>query len=209
MHGVSRLSSAQAYESLKKIPAAVNGTRCLPFFNLPAFGMPHSRNLETRMNTFASRFALLALAVSAVTLAPAAFAQDSTAAGTSSSQPANPQHAAPDPQKQAARLTKRLGLSADQSGKITTILQNQQQQLAAARGDNSLSKQDLHAKLRSIHQDTDTQITAVLTPAQQTQYANMKEQMKQRMQNAHNGGSSSGSSGNSSSNSGSNSSDSN
>lgn len=144
------------------------------------------------MNTFASRFAMLALAVSAVTLAPAVFAQDTAPAGASTSQSSSPQHAAPDPQKQAARLTKRLGLSDDQSSKITTILQNQQQQLTAARGDSSLSKQDLHAKLRSIRQDTDSQINAVLTPAQQTQYASMKQQMKERMQNAHKADSSSG-----------------
>jgi periplasmic protein CpxP/Spy len=149
------------------------------------------------MNTFTSRFALLALAISAVTLAPAAFAQDSSSAGTSSAQSSGPQHAAPDPQKQAARLTKKLGLSDDQSSKITSILQNQQQQLAAARSDSSLSKQDLHAKMRSIRQDTDTQINGVLTPAQQTQYASMKQQMKQRMQNAHNGGSPSDGSGDS------------
>jgi periplasmic protein CpxP/Spy len=144
------------------------------------------------MNTFASRFALLALAVSTVALAPVAFAQDTPPAGADSSQSSGPQHQAPDPQKQAARLAKRLGLSDDQSAKITTILQNQQQQMAAARSDSSLSKQDQHAKMRSIRQDTDTQINAVLTPAQQTQYANMKQQMKERMQNAHNGGSSSG-----------------
>jgi Spy/CpxP family protein refolding chaperone len=143
------------------------------------------------MNTFASRFALLAFAVSAVTLAPAVLAQSSAPANASSSQASGPRHAAPDPQKQAARLTKRLGLSNDQSTKITTILQNQQQQLAAARGDSSLSQQDRRAKMRSIHQDTDTQINAVLTPAQQTQYTTMKQQMRERMQNAHNGGSSS------------------
>lgn len=151
------------------------------------------------MNTFASRFALLALAVSAVTFAPAVFAQDNASAGSSSSQSSGPQHAAPDPQKQAARLTKRLGLSDDQSSKIATILQNQQQQLTAARGDSSLSKQDMHAKLRSIRQDTDTQINAVLTPAQQTQYASMKQQMKERMQNAHKAAAPSDSSGSSSS----------
>jgi periplasmic protein CpxP/Spy len=144
------------------------------------------------MNTFASRFVLLALAVSAVTLAPAAFAQDSDSAGANSSQSTGPQHGAPDPQKQAARLTKRLGLSADQSAKITSILQNQQQQIAAARGDSSLSKQDQHAKMRSIREDTDTQINAVLTPAQQTQYASLKQQMKERMQNMHNSGSGAG-----------------
>jgi periplasmic protein CpxP/Spy len=147
------------------------------------------------MKPFTSRFALLALALATAGLAPVAFAQDNAAAG-SSSQSTAPQHAAPDPQKQAARLTKRLGLSDDQTSKITTIFQNQQQQVAAARGDSSLSQQDLRSKLHSIRQNTDTQINAVLTPAQQTQYANMKQQMKQRMQNAHNGGQSSNNSDN-------------
>jgi periplasmic protein CpxP/Spy len=144
------------------------------------------------MNKTASRFALLALALSAASLAPAAFAQDNAPASAGSSSSAMPRHAAPDPQKQAARLAKRLGLSDDQSAKITTILQNRQQQLAAARGDSSLSPQDRRAKVRSIQQDTDTQINGVLTPAQQTQYANIKQQMKARMQNAHNGNSPSG-----------------
>jgi periplasmic protein CpxP/Spy len=153
------------------------------------------------MNTFASRFALLALAAGAITLAPGVFAQTSAPADTGSSQSSGPQHAAPDPQKQAARLTKRLGLSDDQSTKIATILKNQQQQIAAVRGDSSLSQQDQHAKMHSIRHDTDTQINAVLTPAQQTQYANLKQQMKARMQNAHNGGSSGGGSGSHSSSS--------
>ncbi|GLQ97958.1 hypothetical protein GCM10007863_23780 [Dyella mobilis] len=167
----------------------------LTVFQLPAFGELTHEFWRHRMNILASRFALLALAVGAVTLAPSlAFAQDSTSTGASSSPSSGAQHTAPDPQKQAARLTKRLGLSADQSTKITTILQNQQQQLAAARGDSSLSKQDLHAKLHGIRQDTATQINAVLTPAQQTQYASMKQQMKQRAQNARNAGSSTGSS---------------
>jgi periplasmic protein CpxP/Spy len=160
------------------------------------------------MNKLASRFALLALALSAASLASTAFAQDSAPANAGSSSSAMPKHAAPDPQKQAARLTKRLGLSDDQSTKIATILQNRQQQVAAARSDSSLSPQDRRAKVHSIQQDTDSQINAVLTPAQQTQYANMKQQMKQRMQNAHNGGSSSNATHGSDSSSGSSNSDS-
>ena len=76
------------------------------------------------MNKLASRFALLALALSAVTLAPVAFAQDNGAStDSSSSAPSStPMHQAPDPQKQAARLTKRLGLSDDQSSKLLTVL---------------------------------------------------------------------------------------
>jgi periplasmic protein CpxP/Spy len=139
------------------------------------------------MNNFASRFALLALALSAVSVAPLAFAQDNNppAPAGNASQSSQPMHQAPDPQKQAAHLTKRLGLSDDQSSKIATILQNRQQQIAAVRGDSSLSPQDRRSKVHSIQQDSDSQINAVLTPAQQTQYANMKQMQRQHMQNGH------------------------
>ncbi|GAB2573099.1 hypothetical protein ISP15_04235 [Dyella jejuensis] len=140
------------------------------------------------MRIFASRFALLSLALSTLALAPVAGAQDS-APGAADSSSAGPQHFAPDPQKQAARLTKRLGLNADQSAKIVAILQNHQQQAAAARGDTSLSQQDRRARLHAIQQEAASQINAVLTPEQQTQYAAMKQNMKDRWQHGHDGSS--------------------
>ena len=147
------------------------------------------------MNRFASRFALFGLALGVVSFAPAAFAQDSGTA-TSSNSAAGQQHRAPDPQKQAARLAKRLGLSNDQTSKLTAILQDRQQQLSAVRSDTSLAPQDRRAKLRSIQQGTDTQINTLLTPAQQTQYVALKQNMKDRRQNAHGAPSGSESSGN-------------
>lgn len=146
------------------------------------------------MNRFASRFALLGLALGVASLAPGAFAQDSGAPADSNSAPAQ-QHHAPDPQAQAARLAKRLGLSDDQTSKLTTILQNRQQQVAALRSDSSMAPEDRRAKLRSIQQDTDAQINSVLTPDQQKQYAEIKQNMKERRQNSRGagGGSDSGS----------------
>lgn len=137
------------------------------------------------MNRFASRFALLGLALGVVSFAPGAFAQDSGSAADSSNAPAQQHRAPPDPQKQAARLAKRLGLSDDQTSKLTTILQDRQQQLAAVRSDSSLAPQDRRAKLHSIQQGADTQINAMLTPDQQKQYATLKQNMKDRWQNAH------------------------
>lgn len=149
------------------------------------------------MNTIASRFALLGLALSVAGFAPTAFAQDSGAAASSDSAPAQ-QHRAPDPQKQAARLAKRLGLTDDQTAKITSLLQSRQQQVAAVRSDSTLAPQDRRAKLRSILQNTDAQINALLTPDQQKQYAQMKQNMQNRRQEGHgapnaNGGSDNGS----------------
>jgi len=150
------------------------------------------------MNTLASRFALLALSLSAISLAPAVLAQDNGSGGGWQAH----QHPASDPQQQASRLASRLGLSADQTTKITSILQNQQQQIAALRGDSSMSQDDRRAKMHAIREDTDTQINAMLTPAQLTQYTQLKQQMRNRMQNGHNGGSADN--GGSSSNNGSN-----
>jgi Spy/CpxP family protein refolding chaperone len=138
------------------------------------------------------RFALLGLALGVGGYVSAAFTQDSGAPagfnGTSTMQ-----HRAPDPQKQAARLAKRLELDDDQTAKITAILQNRQQQLAAVRNDGSLAPQDRRAKLRAIQHDTDTQINALLTPDQQTQYATLKQNMKERRQHAHGAPNASGS----------------
>jgi Spy/CpxP family protein refolding chaperone len=156
---------------------------------------------ETRMNKIASRFALLALALSAVGFGSSALAQDNAPAGSSSSASSGMgRHGAPDPQKQVQRLTKRLGLSDAQSSKILAILQNRQQQMEALRGDSAGSQQDRREKMRSLQQDSDTQINAVLTPAQQTQYAAMKQQMRDRMQNGRNGGGNGGGDSNSGSN---------
>lgn len=144
------------------------------------------------MKSITSRFALLGLALSVVSFVPAAFGQDSAAAGSDNA--SAPQHRAPDPQKQAARLAKHLGLNDDQAAKITAILQGRQQQLAATRSDGSLSQQDRRAKVRSIQQDTNSQINAVLTPDQQKQYAQMRRNMQDRRQNARGASSTTGSS---------------
>ena len=148
------------------------------------------------MNKIALRFALLTLSLSAAGFASSALAQDNAPAGSSSASSGMSRHGAPDPQKQAARLAQRLGLSDAQSSKILAILQSRQQQSQALRSDSSLSSQDRREKMRSIQQDSDTQINAVLTPAQQTQYANMKQQMRERMQNGRNGGGDNSSGGN-------------
>ena len=136
------------------------------------------------MKSITSRLAMFGLALSIVNFMPTAFAQDSGVAASSDKTSA-PQQRAPNPQKQAARLAKHLGLNDDQAAKITSILQSRQQQLATTRSDSSLSQQDRRAKLRSIQQDTDTQINALLTPDQQKQYAQMKQNMKDRRQSAH------------------------
>ena len=154
------------------------------------------------MNRFALRSFVAAFAVSSVCLFGSAsvLAQDTAPAASTNAPSGMPQHAPADPQKMAARLTRRLGLSDDQSAKLTGVLQGRQQQLDDVRGNNNLSPQDRHAKVSAIQQDAESQINALLTPTQQTEYANMRQQMMQRRQSQRDGNN--GTSGSSGGNSG-------
>jgi protein CpxP len=161
----------------------VNVAGASSFLILPAVDRwPHPKNSEKPMNRFALHFALLGFALGVVSFVPVTFAQDNNSPDSSNA-PAQ-QYRMPDPQKQAARLAKRLGLNDDQTSKLATILQDREQQASTVRNDSSLAPQDRRAKLRSIQQAADTQIDGLLTPDQQKQYAALKQNMRDRRQNA-------------------------
>ncbi|MFT4114488.1 hypothetical protein [Silvibacterium sp.] len=90
-----------------------------------------------------------------------------------------------DPDEQLKHMTKDLNLTADQQGQIKPILVAQQQQIQSLRGDQSLSRDDRMAKMRSIHEDSKAKIEAALTPDQKTKY---EAQEAERMQHMRNGG---------------------
>jgi periplasmic protein CpxP/Spy len=74
-------------------------------------------------------------------------------------------------------LTERLKLTPDQVTKIKPILADQQTQMGALRGDQSLSQDDRMAKMTKIRTDATTKINAILTPDQQTEYKKMMSEM--------------------------------
>jgi hypothetical protein len=86
----------------------------------------------------------------------------------------------PDPARQARMLTKRLNLNADQQSQVLAALNDRAQQIKAIRADNSLSEQDRRAKIRTLRQDTDAKITAVLTADQKQAYEQMQQQAHER-----------------------------
>ena len=86
----------------------------------------------------------------------------------------------PDPQKQTARLSRKLQLTPDQAAKIEPILANRQQQMQQMRADTSLSQHDLHQKMRALKQDTDSQMQAILTDSQRQQYQQLQQQAMQK-----------------------------
>ena len=89
---------------------------------------------------------------------------------------------APDPDKQIARMTTKLNLTADQQAQIKPILQDRQTQMMALHSDTTLAGPDKMAKMKSINQDTHAKVDAVLTDEQKKQWAEMQAQQREKMQ---------------------------
>jgi Spy/CpxP family protein refolding chaperone len=133
---------------------------------------------------------LLSLALVSGLTGSALLAQDQAQPGaavssapTSQGPTAQP-HKVPNPQHQAKRMAKKLGLSSDQKAQIEPILADRDQQVQSLRGNTSLSPQDRKAQLRSVMQDSDRKIEAVLNDAQKQQYEQLKQEHRARRQQA-------------------------
>lgn len=94
-------------------------------------------------------------------------------------------HHGMDPEKQAAELTKKLNLSAEQESQIKPILVNRQQQMEAMHQDPSMSQQDRMTKMNSLRDDSNSKIEAVLNDTQKQQFEAMQAHQQQRWQQPH------------------------
>lgn len=83
-------------------------------------------------------------------------------------------HHAPNPQRQAEFISKKLNLSADTTAKLTPIFADRDQKFRALMQDQSLTPQQRHEQMRSIHQNTEQQLASVLTPDQLQQLKTMR-----------------------------------
>ena len=84
-----------------------------------------------------------------------------------------------DPSQQLKRLTKRLNLTPDQQNQLLPILTDRQQQMSALHGDTSLSGQERRAKARTLREDFDSKIKAVLNDSQKQQYEQLRQHRRQ------------------------------
>jgi Spy/CpxP family protein refolding chaperone len=75
-----------------------------------------------------------------------------------------------------AHMTQMLNLTTDQQAKIRPILDNESQQMQTLHQDSSMSRDDKMTKMRSIRENTMSQITPVLTPDQQKKWEQMQSQ---------------------------------
>jgi len=130
------------------------------------------------------RIALSGILATGLTLgSAAAFAQqDSPAPDASAPQAGYGHRQPPTADEQVARMTKKYNLSADQQAQIKPIVADQQQKMMALRQDTSLSREDKMAKMKSIHEDSNTKIQALLNDSQKQQFAQDQQRMQERMQ---------------------------
>jgi periplasmic protein CpxP/Spy len=87
-------------------------------------------------------------------------------AQTETPAPAPKHHQAHSPQRETARLSKKLNLSPEQSAKIEPILADRDQKMTALKNDTTISPVVMQQKIKALHQQTRQQLSSVLTPEQ-------------------------------------------
>jgi periplasmic protein CpxP/Spy len=75
------------------------------------------------------------------------------------------QHAR-NPQREAARLSKKLNLSSDQTAKLEPILADRDQKIAALQSDTTITPMIAQKQMHAIRQQTRQQLATILTPDQ-------------------------------------------
>jgi Spy/CpxP family protein refolding chaperone len=78
-----------------------------------------------------------------------------------------------NPQREAAKLSKRLNLTSDQTAKLEPILADRDQKIAALKSDTTITPMIAKKQMQTIHQQTRQQLATILTP-------NQLQQMKAR-----------------------------
>jgi protein CpxP len=81
----------------------------------------------------------------------------------------------------AEAISQQLNLTPQQKAKILPILREEAPKVEAIKNDNSLSKLQKVQQIRAIHQQTDPQMKAILSPAQ---YEKLQAIRKQAIQEA-------------------------
>ena len=112
---------------------------------------------------------ILPAALALVLAGSVAFAQQTqTTPAPDAQQPAATphHHRHPSPERETARLTKKLNLTTDQAAKIEPILADRDQKMKDLWSNTALAPQDKHQQMRAIHENTQQQLDAVLTPDQ-------------------------------------------
>jgi Spy/CpxP family protein refolding chaperone len=82
-------------------------------------------------------------------------------------------------------ISTKLNLTADQQAKVKTILQENHEQMEALMKDDSVSKEDKHAKMKGMHDSVHAKVREVLTDEQKPKFDAMVKDMETNMHSQH------------------------
>jgi glutamine synthetase adenylyltransferase len=82
-------------------------------------------------------------------------------------------------------LSTKLDLTADQQAKVKAILQENHQQMQAMMKDQSMSMEDKHAKMQSMHDSVHAKVREVLNEDQKKKFDAMVQDMNEHMHGQH------------------------
>jgi Spy/CpxP family protein refolding chaperone len=82
-------------------------------------------------------------------------------------------------------LTTKLNLTANQQTKVKAILEEHHQQMQAMMKDDSISKDDKHAKMMSMHDSVHAKVRDILTDEQKPKFDAMVKDMESKMNGMH------------------------
>lgn len=85
------------------------------------------------------------------------------------------------------QLSDKLNLTADQQTKVKAILEDTHQQAESLMKDDSMSREDKHAKMKSLHDSTHAKVRDVLTGEQKPKFDAMVKDMENHMHSQHTG----------------------
>ena len=121
-------------------------------------------------------------------LAVGAVAQQNPPAQGGGDDQGRPRRAMPSVEDQLKALTERLTLTDDQQTKVKAILEDTRSQSTKIFQDDSMSREDKMAKLRTLREAGNGKIREVLTDDQKKKFDDMQKEMQDRMRQRQQGG---------------------
>ena len=92
------------------------------------------------------------------------------------------------PGRRVEMMQRELNLSPDQTTQLRSIMASEHTKMEALHGNSSLSQADMHTQMAAIHQSSESQIRAMLTPDQVTKYDAMQSRMRVHAEERRGGG---------------------
>jgi len=131
-----------------------------------------SRNLSITLLLLAFATALMLAGPTSHAWQSATATQEHGAMGGSTMGPMTPEN-------HLKMLTEKLNLTEDQQAKLKPILEDQSKQMKAIH-DDALAPADKQAKMKEVHESSAEKINAVLTPDQQAEWKQMRQEMMEK-----------------------------